>query len=359
MSPESQGKVRIAFAGVGYMGQVAHLRNYAFRDDCEVVAIAEPRPELARKVADAFGVPTLYSDHLDLLNDPNIDAVVASQPHLRNGHIAVPLLQAGKYVFTEKPMAGSLEEAQEIQAAAEKGGVHLMVGVMKRYDPAVLAALDALQGFYANGELGRLQRVRAHCWGGDWIQNAIAPIATSETVPNDPTFEPHFAPWMDLDQAKQFQNYTNIMAHTVNLVRYLYPQPLTVQTALARQENRLLHTVLLDSPQGALVELAGGGTRSHQWEEETHFYFERGWVKLYTPSPLNRQGRGRVEIYHSEDSKSGELREIIPPIGWAFQRQADHFIECVRERKEPTSSGRDTLEDMRLMEDIFRKMILV
>ena len=229
--------IRVAFAGVGYMGQVAHLRNYAFRHDCQVVAIAEPRPELARKVADEFNVSTLYADHRQLLTDPNIDAVVASQPHLRNGHIAIPLLKAGKYVFTEKPMAGSLEEAEEIQAAAEQGGVHLMVGVMKRHDPAVLAARELLQGIFASGELGRLQRVRAHCWGGDWIQNAIPPLATTESVPYDPEFEPHFAPWMDADQAQQFQNYTNIMAHTVNLVRYLYPQPLTVQTCVARKSS--------------------------------------------------------------------------------------------------------------------------
>jgi predicted dehydrogenase len=351
--------VRIAFAGVGFMGQVAHLRNYAHRDDCEIVAIAEPRPELACKVAAAFGIPKIYADHRQLAEDPEIDAVVASQPHLRNGHIAIPLLRAGKYVFTEKPMAGSLQEAEAIQTAATEGGVHLMVGVMKRYDTSVLAARELLQGLYASGELGQLNRIRAHCYGGDWIHNALPPITTLETVPDDPSFTPNFSPWMDTDQAKQFQNYTNIMAHTVNLVRYLYPNALTVQSALAREAQRLLHTVLLTSEAGVLVEIAGGGMRSHQWEEETHFYFERGWVKLFTPSPLNRQARGRVEIYHSEDSKAGERREIIPPIDWAFHRQADHFIECVRDRKEPISSGRDTLDDMRLMEDIFRKMILV
>lgn len=351
--------IRVAFAGVGYMGQVAHLRNYAFREDCEVVAIAEPRVELARKVAASFGVGTIYADHRQLLDDPTVDAVVASQPHLRNGHIAMPLLKAGKYVFTEKPMAGSLAEAELIQAAAQAGGVHLMVGVMKRYDPSVLAARELLFGLYESGELGRLQRVRAHCWGGDWVQNALPPVSTTESVPDDPDFSPHFSPWMDAEQAQQFQNYTNIMAHTVNLVRFLYPQPLTVQSTVARKEQRLLHTVLMSSAQEALVELAGGGTRSHQWEEETHFYFEKGWVKLFTPSPLNRQARGRVELYRSEDSKSGERREIIPPLGWAFQRQADHFIECVTERKEPLSSGRDTLEDMRIMEEIFRKMVLI
>ena len=78
--------IRVAFAGVGFMGQVAHLRNYAHREDCQVVAIAEPRAELAAKVAAAFGVPKIYADHRELIDDPNIDAVIASQPHLRNGH---------------------------------------------------------------------------------------------------------------------------------------------------------------------------------------------------------------------------------------------------------------------------------
>ena len=61
--------VRIAFAGVGYMGQVAHLRNYVNREECQVVAIAEPRPELAQKVAQLYGIPKIYSSHRDLVTD--------------------------------------------------------------------------------------------------------------------------------------------------------------------------------------------------------------------------------------------------------------------------------------------------
>ena len=49
----SQERVRIAFVGVGSMGQCAHLRSYVLVPECEVVAIAEIRPELARRVAEA------------------------------------------------------------------------------------------------------------------------------------------------------------------------------------------------------------------------------------------------------------------------------------------------------------------
>ncbi|MFM7172243.1 MAG: Gfo/Idh/MocA family protein [Caldilinea sp.] len=351
--------VKIAFAGVGYMGQVAHLRNYVDRADCEVIAIAEPRSQLAQEIAKRYKIPKIYSNHLELAADPEIQAVVVSQPHLRNGHIAIPLLRSGKHVFVEKPMAGSVEEAECIQQAADAQSVKVMIGLMKRHDTAVLAARKELQQIYENGEMGQLRRIRAHCFGGDWIHNTLPPLTTTEAVPEDPLFTPIYPAWMDTEQARQFQSYMNIIAHNINLVRYLYPHPLTVQAAIGRRDQRLLHTALLSGSDGVLVELAGGAVRSHQWEEETHFYFEKGWVKLYTPSPLNQQARGRVEIYRTEDQKSGERREIIPVIDWAFRRQAEHFISCIQNGEEPVSGGRDTLVDMRLMEDVFRTMILV
>ena len=69
-------KVRIGFVGVGGMGQCAHLRNYATLPDCEVAAIAELRPELARKVAVRYGVPRVYPDHHAMLDAEALDAVV-------------------------------------------------------------------------------------------------------------------------------------------------------------------------------------------------------------------------------------------------------------------------------------------
>ncbi|HMN27750.1 MAG TPA: Gfo/Idh/MocA family oxidoreductase, partial [Caldilineaceae bacterium] len=250
--------VKIAFAGVGYMGQVAHLRNYVNRDDCQVVAIAEPRPELAHKVAQLYGVPKIYHDHRELITDPDVQAVVASQPHLRNGHLAIPLLRAGKYVFIEKPMAGSSQEAAAIQQAAEEGGAQVMVGLMKRHDTAVLAARARLQELSASGELGRLTRIQAHCFGGDWIHDALPPLSTQEGVPDDPEFKPVYPGGLDAEAGKQFQNYLNIMAHNFNLVRFLYPHPLSVQSAVGRRDNRLMHTAILTSADGVLVELAGG-----------------------------------------------------------------------------------------------------
>jgi len=66
----SQGKpVRIAFVGVGSMGQCAHLANYAPLAECEIVALAELREGVARRVARRYGVPKVYTSSAALVAD--------------------------------------------------------------------------------------------------------------------------------------------------------------------------------------------------------------------------------------------------------------------------------------------------
>jgi predicted dehydrogenase len=343
-------KVRIGFAGVGFMGQIAHLRNYVRIPECEVVAIAEPRQELARTVAAKYGIERIYKNHRELAEDPDVEAVVASQPHLMNGYIVIPLLKAGKHVFVEKPMAGSLAEAEEMVAAASNAGVKLMVGFMKRYDRGVNLSKERLDGVYANGQLGATQLVNAWCMGGDWLRNVERPIMTDEAVPPQPDFEPRNPDWMSPSRQATFNTYMNIFAHNLNLARYLFPQKLTVRGALLR-EGMLNQTTHLESG-GVLVNLYGVSVHSEWWLERTEVYFERGWVRVDTPSPMSEQDAAQVEVYNGE-TRTTEILNGEPC--WAFRAQAEHFIDCVANDRIPRSNGEDCLEDMRLMEDVFRK----
>lgn len=344
-------KVKLGFAGVGFMGQIAHLANYVRNPHCEVVAIAEPRAKLARVVAEKYGIPRVYRDHRELAEDHDVEAVVASQPHLRNGFIAIPLLKRGKSVFIEKPMAGSVEEAEEMVEAARQGGAKLMVGFMKRYDAGVNLAKQCLDKFYYNNALGHVGLVNAYCFGGSWLRNIDGPIHTDEPVPADPEWKPRNPSWMTEAQKDTFNTYMNIFSHNINLVRYLFPRKLTVRAALLR-ERMLNQTTMLDSD-GVLVNLYGVGVHVGWWEEKTEVYFEKGWVRVMTPSPMSVQDAADVEVYHGGDVQETRLLRGKPY--WAFRAQADHFVECLREGKSPLTSGEDCLEDMRLMEDVFRK----
>jgi len=344
-------RVRIGFAGTGFMGQVAHLQNYLKNPDCEVVAIAEPRKKLARKVADAYGIPKVYSNHLELAEDPDVEAVVASQPHLLNGYITIPLLKAGKSCFIEKPMAGSVEEAEAMVNAARQGGTKLMVGFMKRYDTGVNRAKACLDDLYASGKMGKPGLVSAYCFGGDWLRKVDGPIATDEPVPPNKDFVPRNPSWMTDAQKQTFNTYMNIFAHNLNLIRYLFPGRLTVKAALLREG--MLNQYTLFESNGVLAGLYGMGVSSDDWVEKTEVYFEQGWVRLLTPCPMEKQRAAVAEVYHG--GAVNETRILRGAPYWAFRAQADHFVECIKENKTPRSNGEDSLEDMRLMEDVFRK----
>ena len=69
-------KVNIGVIGGGYVSQYAYLRNLAHVDGCRLVALAEHRPELRRRVAERFGIEHAYASHTDLLAHPDLDAVV-------------------------------------------------------------------------------------------------------------------------------------------------------------------------------------------------------------------------------------------------------------------------------------------
>lgn len=148
-------KIRLAFAGVGGMGQAAHLRNYAtLQDDCEVVALAELRPKLAQAVAHKYNIPKVYGTIAEMLANEKVDGIVASQPFWRHGILVPEIVRAGVPVFTEKPIAASLAVGERIVESVAKSGTWHMVGYHKRSDPASEFARKTINEFKASGELG-------------------------------------------------------------------------------------------------------------------------------------------------------------------------------------------------------------
>ena len=115
-------KIRLGYIGCGFMAQKVHIPNFMSIPDCELIGLAEMRSELGKTVQNRFGIPQLYSDHGELAQNPDIEAVAVSADFALQGEIAKDLLLAGKHVFMEKPMAVSTEQAEVIVAASQKSG---------------------------------------------------------------------------------------------------------------------------------------------------------------------------------------------------------------------------------------------
>lgn len=132
--------IRIGLIGAGRMGAtLAHHLAFSV-ETAEFVAIADADETNARSVAQACRVADIYTDYHELLARADIEAVVIVTPTHSHTAVIKAAAAAGKHIFTEKPLALTLASCDEAITAVDAAGVNMMVGFMRRFDPAYLAA---------------------------------------------------------------------------------------------------------------------------------------------------------------------------------------------------------------------------
>jgi predicted dehydrogenase len=153
---------RVGIVGSGFGGAV-HAPAYALHPQFELVAIASPNK--AKAIAEQRGIPHAFAsveEMLERLGD-GIDVVSVSSPPFDHHHSVMAALAAGKHVLSEKPLARTLAEAEEMTAAAERAGVAAAVSFEFRYVPAVQALRELAQ----NGHLANLREIESVRFGTD------------------------------------------------------------------------------------------------------------------------------------------------------------------------------------------------
>lgn len=144
--------LRIGVVGTGGLGR-HHARILSELSDVEMAGVFDLRGEVARTVADAHGLKVWPS--LEALADAT-EALVLAIPTVSHASVGAGLLRQGHHLLVEKPIAASLEEADQLLEAAAAGGGVLAVGHVEFYNPAVqaLLKLGAAPGFVEVQRLG-------------------------------------------------------------------------------------------------------------------------------------------------------------------------------------------------------------
>ena len=340
-------KVRIGFVGVGQMGQMAHLRNYCLLGDCEVVALAEPRAETARLVADRYGIAKVYGDHREMLATERLDGIVASQPFACHAALVPQLHRAAMHLFTEKPLAVMPEAGAVLAAsAAETGCVH-MVGYNKRSDPAVDAAKRIIDGWKSSGQAGPMRYVRLTMPPGDWIAGGFDGLLDAGDPRPEPLSQEPRPTGMDEGLYGEYVAFVNYYIHQVNLMRHLLGEPYRVTFA---DGARRVFVGESDSGVTTTLEMAPFQTAT-AWEESALVGFEHGYVRLDLPAPLARHRSGLVETcLDRPDAEAVRTRPVLP---WedSMRRQAANFVRVCRDEIAPPCDAAEAVEDLRVAYD--------
>jgi predicted dehydrogenase len=158
-------KLRCAVIGTGAIG-LEHLVSLQSCPRAAAVAIAENHPQRAREASERFKIPRSYADYRELLEHPDIDAVIIALPNYLHAPVAIEALKSRKHVLLEKPLAVNTKEADKIIETAKRMKRTLMVGQHFRFKRQTQMAKMLIE----RGDLGEVYHAR--CF---WMRRAGIP----------------------------------------------------------------------------------------------------------------------------------------------------------------------------------------
>lgn len=147
--------LNVGIVGVGSMGR-NHARVFAQMPDVNLTALADADEETATAIARTYKA-NAYQNYSEMFARERLDIVSIAVPTRLHAEVALEAIRYGAHVFVEKPLAFTLPECHSMIAAARARGVHLGVGHIERFNPAILELKRRLQAC----ELGRVFQIRS------------------------------------------------------------------------------------------------------------------------------------------------------------------------------------------------------
>jgi predicted dehydrogenase len=286
-------------------------------------------PDKAAKLALRYGVNQKniynYQNYDSLKDNPEVDIIYIVLPNGMHCEYTVRGLQAGKHVLTEKPMANSPNECQQMIDAGHKFNRKLMVAYRCRYEPYNQEAIRMAR----SNELGKTKVI-------------LADAGFNMSDPNQWRLKKDLAgggSLMDIGiYALQAARYlTGEEPAEVNAMMYSTPGDprfKEVEEAINFQ---------LRFPSGILANCTS--SYGYAWQSHYRVVKSEGWIQM---DPATAYSGLRMRVHHENTIEEKDL-----PVVDHFAAEMEHMSSCVMENKEPLTPGEEGLRDLTIMKALY------
>ena len=324
--------VKVGLIGAGF---VSEIHEYAFRNyvkDAEVIAVASPHR--AEQFAKERGIPNYFTDYHDLLAMDEIDVVTVAVPNYLHKQITVDAAKAGKHVICEKPLAVTLEEADEMIETCKREGVLLMYAEELCFAPKYVRAKELIK----EGALGE-------------------PFLVKQSEEHD---GPHM-PWFWDVNLSGGGVLLDMGCHSVEYGRFIFDKP-KVKSVTAfcgtfvhkdKTEGED-HSIMVVEYEGNKINIAenswakGGGV-----DDRCEIYGDKGNTRadlLKGSSLLTFSKEGYGYAVEKAGTTKGWTFTMFEEIwNYGFPQEMQHFVNCVLGKEEPLETGEDGREVLKIL----------
>ncbi|HBG23049.1 MAG: Gfo/Idh/MocA family oxidoreductase [Syntrophaceticus sp.] len=315
---------KINFGIIG-CGRIAYKHAEAIKknEKANLLCVCDVIKERAVDYKDKYGAQNHYTDYHELLKNPDLNVVSICTPSGMHAEMGIAAAKAGKHVIVEKPMAMSLQDADDLIQACEDNGVKLAVCFQNRFNPPVQRLRRALE----EGRFGKLTHASAVV---RWFR------------PQDYYDQ---APWRGT-RANDGGCLMNQSIHNIDLLQWMMGPVESVFGYTANNLRKIecedVGVAVLKFKSGALGVIEASTTVYPENLEETlNIFGEKGTVVL------GGIAVNKIETWKFADSKEengslGEHQQEVPNVyGFGHNALIEDFIKAVHSSKEPYVDGRE------------------
>ena len=352
-------RVRIGVVGCGAIAQIQHLPFLSeLAEEFEVVGVCDVSPSAAKYAADLFHVPNSYTDYRDLLAS-DLDAVLLCQTDPKTD-VAVETLDAGKHMFIEKPVCLSLDDVDEIIAAAEKADVVAQAGYVKLYEPAFEAAVPEVRDmedvhFVQVNHLHPDNFLHINQFRTRRFDDVPATLGEQFATARAASIRSAIGD-VPAHVERAYMTLSGSLIHDLYGLRVLFGQPSAVLHTDIWNDGRAV-SATLEYPSGfrcvaTWVDLP----RLWDFYETLEVYGSDKRVIVQYETGFSR-GVSSLTVHEIDDAGASLRRQ--PAMDWEspFRRELRHFHECIAAGVECRSPVSDARDDISLIIDIARSYI--
>ncbi len=298
-------KLGVAVIGTGFWGK-NHARVYKELASTELVAICDVNAEIAKSIADQFGVKA-YTTSTRMLKNEEIEAVSVCTWSTSLAKEALKALKAGKHVLVEKPMAANTRQAEKLLETAKKNDLHLTVGFLMRFIPGLQHIREAVE----NKKIGELV------------------CAAAKRVSQWP------------ERIGDVGVVKDMAIHDIDVMRYISNEdPITVYA----KTGNMRHKKFEDYAQIMLT-----------YKDGKSAFIESNWLTPYKTRTLTVTGSDAIMRldYITQELWIEEPKETLQPrYPWQepLKLELQHFADCILAKKKPLITAADGLKALQIAE---------
>lgn len=326
-------RMRTAVIGCGYWG-MNYVRVFSELPECRLVAVCDQRPDRLREVSSRFPYVRLAKEVDEIVCDSEIDAVVICTEATAHHAVACTCLSAGKHVLIEKPIATTVEDAEELTTLADNKSLTLMVGHTFIYNSGIKKVKEFIttppsEVYYLYARRTNLGPIRRDV-------NALWDLATHDIAIFNYLLD-GVPVWVSAVGGKVLRN----CREDVGFVTLGYEGNVLGHIHVSWADpNKAREIVVVCSDKRIVFNDLNS--------LEQVRVFEKG-VRLMEQKPVN-YGEYRLQI------RDGDILSPRLDIAEPLKEQCRHFLKCVSTGEPPLTGGREGKEVLRVLEAIDRSI---